>query len=137
MITTFTHTTIDTDTAMRAVGLALQNGADAGIAISVAVVDPAMQLIAFAKAVGATPHSATTSRAKANTAASTRRETGWMGPELDPAIALATVGRLTNILGSVPLSSEGVHVGAIGVAGGTPAQDAEIASATAEELARP
>ena len=50
MINTFTHTSIDTDTALRAVGLALQNGAEAGIAISVAVVDPAMQLTAFAKA---------------------------------------------------------------------------------------
>ena len=60
-----------------------------------------------------------------------------MGPELDPAIALATAGRLTNILGGVPLSSEGVHVGAIGIAGGTPAQDAEIASATVQQLAQP
>ncbi len=80
MISAHQQTSIDTQSALRAAELAIKHGAEAGVAISVAIVDPAMELVVFAKAVGATPHSALTSRAKGNTAASTRRDTGWMGP---------------------------------------------------------
>ena len=76
-----------------------------------------------------------TSRAKASTAASTRRDTGWMGSDLAPAIPLATAGQLTNITGGVPFLVNGECVGAIGIAGGTPAQDAEIANSTVAAMA--
>ena len=130
MITLYPHNSLDSDTALRLVTIALKTGREAGVPVSAAVVDPAMQLVAFAKAPDATAHSAMTSRAKANTAASTRRETGWMGPELDPAIPLATGGQLTNITGGVPLLVNGECVGALGIAGGTPAQDGEVATTT-------
>jgi glc operon protein GlcG len=98
---------------------------------SVAIVDPGMNLIAFAKADGATPHSVYSSRSKANTAASTHRPTGWMGDDLALSIPLATELKLTNIKGGSPLNVGGTVSGAIGVAGGTPDQDAEIAAAAA------
>src|SRR3954453_11389036 len=65
--------TITYETASRIVALALQEGDDAGVRGVVTVVDPAMQLVAFGRADGATPHSVETSRRKADTAASTRR----------------------------------------------------------------
>ena len=137
MITTHTQPVVDTETALRAVEIALRVGAAAGVAVCVAVAGPGMELVAFAKAPTATPHSVFTSQAKASTAASTRRETGWMGPDLETAIPVATGGRLTNIIGGVPLAAEdGTHVGGLGVAGGTPAQDLEIARATLQELGR-
>ena len=89
-----------------------------------------MTIVSFVKADGATVHSADTSRRKANTSASTRRPTGWMDADLAAAIAPATGGLLTNIAGGQPLLVDGQVVGGRGIAGGTPAQDAQIAEAT-------
>jgi uncharacterized protein GlcG (DUF336 family) len=123
-----TQTTITTQAALELVTEAIAAGAERGVAVSVAVVDASMSLVAFAKADGATAHSVETSRRKANTAASTRRATGWMGPDLDPGLALGTGMSLTNIRGGLPVGFEAVHVGGLGIAGGTPAEDTEIAA---------
>jgi glc operon protein GlcG len=127
--------TVTSEAALRLVHRAIDEGAARGVAVSVAVVDPTMTLVAFTKADHATPHSALTSRAKANTAASSRRATGWMTPELASGIAAATGGALTNITGGEPLVVAGQVIGAIGIAGGTPAQDAEIAAAAVADFA--
>lgn len=121
--------TITSEGALALVRHAIEAGAKAGVPVSVAVVDPVMTLVAFAKCDGATAHSALTSRSKANTASSSRRATGWMGDDLAQAISAATVGALTNIRGGEPLIVDGEVIGGLGIAGGTPAQDAEIAAA--------
>jgi glc operon protein GlcG len=123
------QTVITVESALGLVERALAEGEARGVAISVAVVDPSMSLVAFAKADGATAHSAESSRRKANTAASTRRATGWMGDELALALPLATDLALTNIPGGSPFVVEAGVAGAVGVAGGTPEQDAQIATA--------
>ncbi|MBA3905277.1 MAG: heme-binding protein [Pseudonocardiales bacterium] len=123
------------DSALTLVGHALTEAAALDLAASITIVDPSMNLLAFAKADGATPHSVDSSRRKANTAASTRRATGWMGDDLALPLPLATDLRLTNIIGGAPLVVDGVVVGAIGIAGGTPAQDAQVAAATAARTA--
>ena len=66
--------------ALEAVQKALDIGVSMSVkvSVSVSVVDRSMNLIAFAKADGATPHGTQTSRKKANTAASTGKATGWM-----------------------------------------------------------
>lgn len=64
--------------ALEAVQKALDIGVSMSVKVSVSVVDRSMNLIAFAKADGATPHGTQTSRKKANTAASTGKATGWM-----------------------------------------------------------
>jgi glc operon protein GlcG len=87
-------------------------------------------MVAFGKADGATPHSVETSRRKANTASSTRRKTGWMQDSFALELPLATGGMLTNIRGGSPLIFGGTLVGGIGIAGGTPDQDAAVAEAT-------
>ncbi|MGB3731574.1 GlcG/HbpS family heme-binding protein [Microbacterium sp.] len=119
--------TIAYDTAARAVALAMEVGASRGVKPVVAVADPAMTLIAYGVADGATPHSAETSRRKAATAASTRRRTALIPEALAIALPLGTGGILTTVDGGVPIFFDDVHVGGLGVAGGTPAQDAEIA----------
>ena len=119
------------DSALTLVRHALTEAAAQTLAVSVTIVDPSMDLLAFARADGATPHSVDSSRRKANTAASTRRATGWMGDDLALPLPLATDLRLTNITGGAPLVVDDAVVGAIGVAGGTPDQDARIAAATA------
>jgi glc operon protein GlcG len=131
MPTSYQQSIVSVDTALTTIGLAIAEGKSLGVAISVAVVDPSMALVAFAKADGATPHSVYSSRAKANTAASTRRPPGAMSDELALALPLATNLKLTNITGGSPLTVDGSIIGAIGIAGGTPAQDAQIAAAVA------
>ena len=114
--------------ALNIVATAIARGADAGVNVAVTVVDPALALVAYARADGITPHSAETSRRKAQTAASTRRATGWMQGELAVALPLGTGSLLTNVKGGVPIRIDGRLLGGLGVAGGTPDQDAEIAA---------
>ncbi|MFB8276941.1 GlcG/HbpS family heme-binding protein [Nocardia colli] len=125
---------VTVDAALRAITTAISKGAEQGVPVSVAIVDPGMNLVAFAKADGATAHSAETSRRKANTAASTRKATGWMPPDLALTLPLAAGNLLTNVPGGFPLSFDGVVAGAIGIAGGTVEQDAAIAKAVLTEL---
>lgn len=118
------------DAAQNAVRVAMEQAAAVGVVPVVTVVDPSMTMVAFGRADGATPHSVETSRRKANTAASTRRKTGWMQDSFAIELPLATSGQLTNIRGGSPLLFEGTLVGGIGIAGGTPDQDAAVAEAT-------
>ncbi|TDD28369.1 heme-binding protein [Kribbella turkmenica] len=125
---------ITTDAAILAIQTAISEGAKLGVAVSATVVDPGMSLVAFAKADGATPHSAETSRRKANTAASTRRPTGWMPADLAVTLPLGTGNLLTNVPGGFPLKFDGELVAGLGIAGGTVEQDAAIAKATLSAL---
>lgn len=122
--------TVTYQAAQNAVRVALEQATRADVAAVVTVVDPSMVMVAFGRADGATPHSVETSRRKANTAASTRRKTGWMQDSFAVELPLGTGGLLTNIRGGSPLKFGGIHVGGIGIAGGTPDQDAAIAEAT-------
>ncbi|MFE2773127.1 GlcG/HbpS family heme-binding protein [Microbacterium resistens] len=122
------------ETAARAVSLAMEIGADHGVRAVVAVADPSMTVVAYGMADGATPHSAETSRRKAVTAASIRRRTAQIPEALSVALPLGTGGALTTIDGGVPIVFGDDHVGGLGVAGGTPAQDAAIALETLHRL---
>lgn len=135
MPATLQHTVVTIHAALDLLQCGVAEGASQGVAVSVTVVDPSMNLVAFAKADGATPHSVESSRRKANTAASTRRPSGWMGEELALSLPLATDLKLTNITGGFPLVFDGTVAGAVGIAGGTPDQDAQIAEAIAAHAA--
>jgi glc operon protein GlcG len=126
----FEISVISHKTALAAVNAAIAEGQKQGVAVSVAVVDPNMSLVAFAKADGATPHSVETSRRKANTATSTKKKTGWMDDKLAVALPAAANNQLTNIPGGFPIKFDGKVVGGLGIAGGTVEQDATIAQAT-------
>lgn len=129
-----TISTLTGAAALHAVSTAIAEGAKQGVAVSVAVVNPGLNLLAFAKADGATVHSAETSRRKAQTAASTGKTTGWMNPELAVTLPLGTNNLLTNIPGGMPLRFSGALGGGLGIAGGTVDQDAAIAAATLAAL---
>jgi glc operon protein GlcG len=120
---------ISHELALHIVGVAVEQGAKVGLPVAVTVVDPALALVAYLRADGITPHSVETSRRKAQTAASTRKPSGWMQGELATALPSGTDGLLTNIEGGVPLRFDGRLLGGLGVAGGAPEQDAEIARA--------
>lgn len=120
--------------AQKLIDSAIRHGAERGVRVAVAVVDPALGLVAYVRSDGTTPHSVETSRRKANTSASTRKPTGWMQGDFAVALPLGTDNLLTNIRGGFPLVAEGRHLGGFGVAGGSPDQDAEIALAALAEV---
>jgi len=125
---------ISHELALHIVGVAVEEGAKVGLPVAVTVVDPALALVAYLRADGITPHSVETSRRKAQTAASTRKPTGWMLGELATALPAGTGDLLTNIKGGVPLRFDGTLLGGLGIAGAAPDQDAEIARAVLADV---
>lgn len=121
---------ITSESAIYAIQTAFSEAKKVGVKISVAVVDTSLNLVAFSRGDGATPHSAETSQRKAKTAASTGRATGWMGADLAITLPMASGNLLTNIPGGVPLRFNGILGGGLGIAGGTVEQDSAIAKAT-------
>ncbi|MBA3853524.1 MAG: hypothetical protein C0503_03855 [Gemmatimonas sp.] len=98
--------------------------------VSIAVVDPAGELLFFARLDGAHQQSVDISRAKARTAARWRRET----KSLEDAVAggrtvLLAVEGMLPLEGGVPIIVDGRVLGAVGVSGVTSQQDAQIARA--------
>jgi glc operon protein GlcG len=123
---------------------AKQKAAAMKVKVNIAVVDDGGHLLTFARLDGARPASAPTAITKAITAATLRQATGPLPPG-GPAdvllnlslqnAALASGGRLTTLLGGVPIVVDGQVVGAVGVGGGTGEQDAEVAKTGAAALA--
>ncbi|GAB3054357.1 GlcG/HbpS family heme-binding protein [Sediminivirga luteola] len=120
--------------AAEAVQLTIDIGAERGLKLCATVVDPALSLVAYGRADGMTPHSVETSRRKANTAASTRKPSAEVLPELATALENGTGGLLTRIPGGVPIVIDDVLIGGLGVAGGPPAEDAKVAAAVLEAM---
>lgn len=74
---------------------------------------------------------------KARTSAAFRRPTADLaaGVSADPAVVASfTTAGFSLLGGGHPLSQDGMVIGAVGVGGGTPAQDAEVAAAAAAVL---
>ncbi|MEZ5097062.1 MAG: heme-binding protein [Nocardioides sp.] len=122
--------------ARAALDAAVAQAASLGVAVNVSVCDQAGHEVAFARMDGAALLSADIARDKAYTVAAflgipTER---WHDMIKDaPALREGIVhrDRLVIFGGGVPVTVDGVAVGAVGVSGGTEAQDVEIANAGA------
>ncbi len=122
-----------------AVAAAEARAAERGLRSNIAVVDDGGQLVAFARMDGARPASIGTATTKAISAATFRAATGPMlggGKEPDLLLNLSlqnaagdSGGKITSLLGGLPIVVDGQTLGAIGVAGGSGEQDLEIARA--------
>lgn len=129
--------------AQRALAAALAKAEEIGSPSSVAIVDFGRELVAFGRMDNALLASAEISQAKAYTARSMNSPTKdlaeWVqpgGPLFGLETAFMAAGRaLVTFGGGVPITVGGLVIGAIGVAGGSPDQDHEIASAGADVLA--
>jgi len=107
--------------------------------MNIAVVDEGGHLIAFSRMDGARPASAATAQTKAISAATFRQPSGPSPTGANPPDTLLSLaitaaaadggGRITALLGGVPIEVEGQIIGAVGVGGGTGEQDAEVARA--------
>ena len=100
----------------------------------ISITDDGGHLLAFVRMDGAKVLSIDSSLKKAMTAASSRVPTGQTHASVETKLALATRGKLTNLLGGVPIVVEGHVIGAIGVGSGTGEQDLEVAKAALAAL---
>jgi len=100
-------------------------------AVSIAVCDDGGHLLGFLRMPGANLASANISQAKAHTAALMRRETKGVEDMINGGRqAFLSAPGLTGMLeGGVPILVEGHCVGAVGISGVKPAEDAQIAMA--------
>jgi uncharacterized protein GlcG (DUF336 family) len=124
--------------ARKAIEGAQAKATQQGWKMNVAVVDDGGHLLAFERMDGARPASVATATTKAVTAATYRQATGPLpgsGSPNSPDVLLnvslqnASGGKITTLLGGVPIVVDGQVIGAIGVGGGSGEQDAEAAKA--------
>ena len=134
--------TLNLEAGQAALHAALAKAREIGSPSSVAVLDGGRELLAFARMDEALLASAEISRAKAYTARSLNCATKDVdvatqpgGPLFGLQTSHLAAGRaLVTFGGGVPITFEGAIVGAIGVAGGSPDQDHEVAEAGAAAI---
>ena len=105
-----------------------------GQPMNIAVMDAGRNLVAFQRMNGAWVASIDIAIDKAFTSAGrglTTREIGEMAQPGQPLFGINTTnsGRIVIFAGGVPLVRDGEVVGAVGVSGGTPDEDHEVAEA--------
>lgn len=131
--------TISAQNALRVVEAALAHADELNVNVSVAVVDAGGNLKALARADNATFLTSTLATNKAITAAGLGAPTQVLAEFVggNPALlaGLSSQPNVALIPGGVPITDNGVLVGAIGVAGGTQGEDHPVAEAGLKVLA--
>jgi len=128
---------ITLDTAKKVAGVALAEARTNDWSMAVAVVDPAGDLVYFEKMDSTQVGSVSVSLDKARSAARFKRPTRALQDALaaggEGLRVLALQGAVP-IDGGVPITMDNKIVGAIGVSGGTSAQDGQCANAAAASV---
>lgn len=122
--------------ARTALDAALAKAAEIGSPSSVSILDAGREPLAFARMDGALLASPEISQNKAYTAVSMQSKTADLSDYVQPGapfygLQTAQSRPFITFGGGVPIVLDGVLVGAIGVAGGSAEQDAEVAEAGA------
>ena len=136
---THTLTSITLDAADRLVNAALRCAEAAGVSICVAVVDRSGHLLAFKRHPLAPLHSIEIAQDKAWTALSFKRPTGHWQAILESRSEMLRHGlmqrpRFVGFGGGLPIEAAGELIGAIGISGGSEAQDVAFAEAALAEI---
>lgn len=128
---------IQIDAAKRAAAAAVAEAKKNNWTMAVAIVDPAGDLVYFEKVDGTQPASVNVAVDKARSAARFKRPTKAFQDVLaagGEGLRLLALQGAVPVEGGVPLVSDGKIVGAIGLSGGTSAQDGQCAAAGAAVL---
>lgn len=125
--------------AKRAIAAAEARAADIGVPVNIAIVDAGVHLTAFSRMDGAVLGSIDVALGKARTAALFHIPSESVWDYAKPGAPAPTLelsnGGLMAFPGGLPLTSaDGVFLGAVGVSGGAPSQDREIAQAATQAL---
>lgn len=122
--------------AMLVLNAAIEAAQAMGVPQCIAIVDEGCNLLSFIRMDGSRVLSIESATRKAMTAATTGQPTGGIAADKALLLAEATSGRMTNLLGGLPLIANGHIVGGIGVGSGTGEQDLEIAKAAVAAFER-
>ncbi|MFJ4580893.1 GlcG/HbpS family heme-binding protein [Streptomyces echinatus] len=133
-------TPLTTDDAELLVATARRVADDAGVTVSVTVLDAGGHLLAFRRDDRAVLISGETSNRKAYTALQLNAPTADLVDAVQPGglfhtLPTALERPLLFIAGGVPVHRDGRLIGAIGVGGGSPEQDHGFATAAVQALA--
>ncbi|MFQ6146801.1 GlcG/HbpS family heme-binding protein [Streptomyces seoulensis] len=125
--------------AEKAIEAGKRKGAELGVAFTISVVDAGAHLIAAARVDGAALAAVETSQTKARTSVLFAQATKDLVPAVQPGAPLfgveaGTRDPLAFVPGGIPVVVGGTLVGAVGVGGGTPDQDHEVAAAALAAL---
>jgi uncharacterized protein GlcG (DUF336 family) len=136
--TTYERLTVTYETARRLLEAAVGSAREAGMPAAIVVSDVAGEPIATARTDGAGVLPMTVASDKAWTAANTGAPTEQVHAFVtsDPAAlaCMPAVPRFTTVAGGLPIIGGGRVIGAIGVSGGTSAQDAAVARVALDAL---
>ena len=125
------------EAAERVIDACRKKAEEVGVPMCVAVDDGGANLVAFVRMDGALLVAAEVAENKAHTAVRFQMSTGDLTPLVQPGAPLYGIqvvggGKLVVFGGGVPLTGEdGRVVGAVGVSGGSPEQDQDMAAAGA------
>lgn len=133
MSATVNLTTISAEAAHAAVGAAVAHARSLGINVAAVVIDSTGQMAAFLRTSGAPFHSSGIAEDKAFTAASFKVPSDAMFGAIsgNPALVagIPSRPRIAMFGGGLPVKAGHGVIGAIGVSGGSEAQDVECAKA--------
>ncbi|MEQ1889015.1 MAG: heme-binding protein [Alphaproteobacteria bacterium] len=133
MTVTINIATISPEAAHAAVGAAVSHGKSLGINVAAVVIDSSGQMAAFLRSSGTPFHSSGIAEDKAFTAVSFKVPSDAMFGAIsgNPALVagIPSRPRIAMFGGGLPVKSGGAVIAAIGVSGGSEAQDVECAKA--------
>jgi uncharacterized protein GlcG (DUF336 family) len=136
--TTYVRSTVTYETARRLLEVAVGTAREAGMPATIVVSDVAGEPIAVARTDGAGLLTMKVAADKAWTAANAGAPTEQLHTFVasDPAAlaSMPAVPRFSLVGGGLPLTAGGRVIGAIGVSGGTSAQDVAVARAALDAL---
>ena len=123
------------DVARRVLDASLAKAQDMGVPVTIAVVDEGGHLMTMARMDGARFLTVEIAYGKANSCIGFHRtgqevaEWGRNQPAFVSSLAVASQGKFFASMGSIRVVQGGSEVGAVGVSGGSPDQDHQIAQA--------
>jgi uncharacterized protein GlcG (DUF336 family) len=131
--------TLNIETTTRIVAAGQEAAAGIGVAMSIAIVDTAGNLVAFQRMDGAWLGSVDLAQRKARTSALFPMPSAVLGEMSQPGGPIygieATNGGLVSFGGGLPLAAaDGTVIGAVGVSGGLVDQDVSVAEAVAKAI---
>lgn len=132
--------TITLDAARKIIGAATTRAVGLNKPVTIAVVDSGGFIVALERMDGARPLQPSIATAKAYSAAIMQRPTvmlkGWADSQPGFFAQVARMGHhpIVATEGGVPVKSDGVLIGGLGIAGGTGPEDQQLAEETLGEL---
>ncbi len=126
---------MNTADAKRILTASIAKANEIGKNVSICVVDAAGTMLVFERIDGAMAFTSSLAEGKACTAAYSGRPTAMLGgmaenrPTLAAPLAIRLGERWVPVQGGVPITADGVVIGAVGVSGATSEEDEQIANA--------